>query len=72
MALCHLVFVVVGGKFAFSKLMRDIPLISVFQTPLYTIASQGKVDMLEILLINGANVNEANVRISLLMKLKIK
>jgi hypothetical protein len=35
-----------------------------FQTPLHQAAGNGKGDVLEILLRNGANINEKDVRIS--------
>ena len=33
-----------------------------FQTPLHSAAANGKLDVVEILLRNGANINEKNVR----------
>ena len=36
--------------------------IFVFQTPLHLAAENGKGDVVEILLRNGANINEKNVR----------
>jgi hypothetical protein len=41
---------------------RDILLMFSFQTPLHYAAENGKGDAVEILLRNGANINEKNVK----------
>jgi hypothetical protein len=41
---------------------RDIFLMFCFQIPLHIAAREGKGDVVEILLRNGANINEKNVR----------
>ncbi len=39
-----------------------------FQTPLLSAAGNGRGDVVEILLLNGANINEKDVRISSLLR----